>query len=1225
MNLGNLYPWLDASELTAMERALRDALARHRDDDDEEEVAEEEEPYEEVAPAGGLPSPDAVERATLEILRESDVTTTTLRQVMETLRARFGVDLADMKPLIRGICLNYARDNAREDTGPSSDSGGGGGGGATGAAAAKAAGAAGAGGKGAEPRALDEQGWRRSTGCWRRCGPRPPPARCRARSSPPAACRCFAASSHATGRRTATSTAEVDVVAALRPPEPPAASGSSTGAAGGSKGGKAAGKGKAGKDAGAASAGAGAPAAAAPPPFNSLQHHSMRRVAAGAVAELSHWEEAAAAMMKCGFFERLPRMLNDLAAQYRYGQPYGSHYGRGRATDQAQYILPRLVYAAAQAAALSGAGVRSALGARLLPELLAHYPIVHPQKTIKARARRRLQHSAVSGAAADGGSASGSGSGATSSNASGGLGGFPSSSSSAPPAPGSSAGAGGGAAAAAGAVVAPLLQGACSDPEVEFSDAEGYDEPLGPAAPAALLPVAARRRRRHARKAVNAPGGGAAGSSSSAAGAAGAAAALDGVPQLQFEDEDAPCPADKWKGPRGPELGSTKNLGGLGRNARSQDPDPMAAAFVLLLSQVWDWLDPGARRRHLERDGVLAAVQALPGGGAQADLHGRVLQSAMRSEYQQYAPSALPQVAAADRGLREAAARLRLAGNERFKAADYGAALESYTHAVALDWDEPAHRNNRGGGGGRGQQQQQVGAGVGGGGSRCFALTKLGRLGEARAEALQAVECDPRLARSWVRLGGVFEALRQPQCAQLCYRQALELQAPRPDAEPGAKLREVEAQLGGKQPWSFRSLPRRWVVDNAWRNFLKQNLTPEQFKALKHETANTAGEMEQLMRAMGFPMTGGEDPDGGGGGGEEGDGLEPVREAARASEAYQATAKLVPLWESACAVEEARRAPAAGFCNWNLSWSDVALRDGATGLVCFMITVVDSGRGEQRVGGKMVYGKPRLPAVRNALYTAIARPLMGKPARPDVVFLAHRAVPYLAQLQALFQPLGVQLLAESRAEAEQSAALHCTHFMGYNQRDSYVTEKPDAYGLPAPAATAAAAAPAPPPVPPPPCATDDLWPPHECAYPNREEGEAAAAEYRLLLAELAAGGSSSSGAAAAAVAAGAGAGGRRGGVGQLPPTDAELKEAVRALIEVSDVDSLEAEDLLRPLRARFGAAALDGPRAAGLVRKLLAEAAAQHATRRRQQLQQQRGGARQQEGGAGGRRGIRAR
>ncbi|GFR43598.1 hypothetical protein Agub_g4695 [Astrephomene gubernaculifera] len=204
--------------------------------------------------------------------------------------------------------------------------------------------------------------------------------------------------------------------------------------------------------------------------------------------------------------------------------------------------------------------------------------------------------------------------------------------------------------------------------------------------------------------------------------------------------------------------------------------DPLPTAFLRFLSCSWPSLPAEARLRPLQR-GLLAALTAFPADTSSRQLLEGPLMYRMREAYHGAVLHQFAALRSADARLRDRAARLRLAGNQAFKAGQLEAALQCYTQAVALDWDEPVHRNNR-----------------------CFTLTKLGRLAEARAEGLHSLACDPRNARSWSRLAAVFEALKQPQAAQLCYRQSLSLLAPRGDEELEGRVRGVELQLKVPRP-----------------------------------------------------------------------------------------------------------------------------------------------------------------------------------------------------------------------------------------------------------------------------------------------------------------------------------------------------------------------------------------------------------------------------------------
>ncbi|GLC45052.1 hypothetical protein PLESTB_001463500 [Pleodorina starrii] len=558
--------------------------------------------------------------------------------------------------------------------------------------------------------------------------------------------------------------------------------------------------------------------------------------------------------------------------------------------------------------------------------------------------------------------------------------------------------------------------------------------------------------------------------------------------------------------------------------------DPLPTAFLRFLGHAWGELSKEQQERYLS-GGIVAALAAFPlDPRLQMAVEGPVVLD-MRVTYNRMALRSFAHVRAADESLRERATRLRLRGNEAFKAGLYEQALSCYTNAVALDWDEPTHRNNR-----------------------CFALLKLGRLAAARYEGNYSVRCDPRNARSWSRLAAVYEAMQQWQLAQLCYAQALALMRPRTDDELQERLREAEKRLQGVQPWRFESIPPQGPFEarDKWRAWIGRHLPQAQLRAM------------DAVWGLSTPDMLGVDPTGG----LRAVTQNPLLAAAGRSEAYQASAMLRPLWEAACSIEEAARAPMDYALRINTSWTDTATRDRDTGLVYYTVSCMSAADGSQRAFGQFTPGKPRFPALRNSYCLAIARPIEGKPARPSSILVAHRAVPYIGQLKAFFDPMGVKLVCESLHEAVQSAANYNTDPTGYNQRDHYSDE----YRAP-----------------------DEDLPMAPGARPQPSTNDAlsdddTSVSYRLMLADTAVtGGAGRDGGdtAAARPSGGDGSSGSAAAAAPVMPSDAQVRAATEALLKVVDPGSCSVRQLRACLCEKFG---IDVASKNGLIREMAARA-----------------------------------
>ncbi|GIL70271.1 hypothetical protein Vretifemale_1085, partial [Volvox reticuliferus] len=771
-------------------------------------------------------------------------------------------------------------------------------------------------------------------------------------------------------------------------------------------------------------------AAARELPLWRLPHHTIRRVAAGVIAELCRWPKAVESLWRLGFFSRLPPLLRDLAVRYRYGQTHYKMYGRGQRTDQGQYIFERLVTACVSPG--TSMIIWRYCAQSLMESLVRFYPRMNLRRS-RPVARRWLR---------------------------------PRPEDDTRPASGDT--------------------GTCmssSDSESELTDGGGGG--------------GCSRPPKTGRRAVNCEAGAE-------------------VPQLEFP-LDGPPPRGKAEDER-PNMLAEILAEEEGRSAGPGMWDPMATAFLRFVAAVWGQLSSAQQERYVA-NGLLSALIAFPIDPSYNGLFDMRMMFDMRMIHNRISRTSFATVRAADASLRDRANRLKLRGNAAFKAGAYEAALVLYTQAVAMDWDEPTLRNNR-----------------------CFTLLKLGRLGEARTEGGYSVQCEPRNARSWSRLAAVYQAIEYWQAAQLCYRQALSLMAPRTDDELTTRLQEVEGRLRGVKPWRFETLPpHNACMDRGkWRTWISMHLPRAQVRALDEFSA-AAG--------MGVPGTA------------KSSAIEnPVLSAAIDSEPYEVSAKLTHYWDVACALEEAPKAPKNARLQFNTSWTDTGMRDRDTGLVLFTVTCMSCNH--RLAITRVSPGKPRFPALRNAFCNAIARPFVGKPSRPRSILLAHRAVPYYEQLKVLFDSMDVEIVCESIHEATQSAANFNTDPLGYNHRDQYFDHRRSAEELKlAPGATR----PSDPPIPPPDILSDD-----DTSTP-----------YRVMLAGAIAGGGRD----------GDGTGGGSGGSGVVAvpamPSDDQVRAAMADLLLSCDPASTTVRDLRLCLNEKFGT---DVACKNGIIRQMAAKA-----------------------------------
>ncbi|GLI58871.1 hypothetical protein VaNZ11_000640 [Volvox africanus] len=91
--------------------ASRKSTGKKRKADEEEVVAEvpSAEGAEEANSNAKLPDDEAIKEATLELLTVSDVSKTTVKDVLKQLKEKFGTDLSKKRAFVKGIAVEYAK------------------------------------------------------------------------------------------------------------------------------------------------------------------------------------------------------------------------------------------------------------------------------------------------------------------------------------------------------------------------------------------------------------------------------------------------------------------------------------------------------------------------------------------------------------------------------------------------------------------------------------------------------------------------------------------------------------------------------------------------------------------------------------------------------------------------------------------------------------------------------------------------------------------------------------------------------------------------------------------------------------------------------------------------------------------------------------------------------------------------------------------------------------